>query len=198
MTRKFLVVGLRNPGKAYDNTRHNAGFAAVALIAEKNKLSFRRKKSWDADVAEGVIAGADVVLMGPLTYMNLSGSAVRSAMKDLQLDPSSLLVVVDDAAIPLGQIRMRSHSGSGGHNGLKSIAEDLQTIDFARLRIGVGYGTGEDLAEHVLGLFSQEERKLLPEVLERAAQAVEIWLEHGLNRAMDFANRSPSNPSIGE
>lgn len=136
--------------------------------------------------------------MGPATYMNLSGIAVAKAMKDLELAPSSLLVLVDDADIPMGQLRMRPHGGSGGHNGLKSIAEHLQTTDFARLRIGVGRGSGEDLADHVLGLFSPDEQKLLPEILERAAQAIEIWLGQGLNRAMEFTNQIPSNPSIGE
>lgn len=140
------------------------------------------------------------MFIGPTTYMNLSGHAVAKAMKDLGLAPSSLLVLVDDADIPMGELRMRPHGGSGGHNGLKSIAEHLQTTDFARLRIGVGRGNGEDLADHVLAPFSLDEQKLLPEVLERAAQAVEVWLGQGLNRAMELANQrqDPSNPSIGE
>jgi PTH1 family peptidyl-tRNA hydrolase len=115
-----------------------------------------------------------------------------------KIELSRLLVVVDDVAIPVGQLRMRVNSGSGGHNGLKSVEEHLQTNCFARLRIGVGCDDREDLADYVLGRFSAEEQTLFPEILDRAVQAMEIWLELGINRAMDFANQNPSNPSIGE
>jgi PTH1 family peptidyl-tRNA hydrolase len=118
-------------------------------------------------------------------------------MRYWEIGLSQLLVIVDDIAIPIGQLRMRTDSSSGGHNGLKSIEEHLQTQNFARLRIGVGDRKEGDLASHVLGRFSSEEELLVPKILERAETAIEIWLEKGLNHAMDFANR-PSNPSNGE
>ena len=149
-------------------------------------------------VAEGAVGESDLLLMKPLTFMNESGVAVAAALHYFKMELSQLLVIVDDVAIPFGQLRMRTDSSSGGHNGLKSIEEHLQTHCFARLRIGVGSSGGGDLADYVLSQFSLEEAKLLPEVLERAVQSIEIWMEQGLNRAMDFANRNPSNPSIGE
>ena len=131
--------------------------------------------------------------------MNLSGESVATVMRYLNIELSHLLVVVDDVAIPLGQLRIRINSGSGGHNGLKSVEEHLQTNRYARLRIGVSDRAEGDLADYVLGPFDDEEKKLLPEILDRAVQAIEIWLERGLTSAMDFANRSnPSNPGIGE
>jgi PTH1 family peptidyl-tRNA hydrolase len=194
---KFLIAGLGNPGKAYAKTRHNIGFEAVAALAAKHGLQFHSRLKWKASLAEGKIGGADVLLMMPLTFMNLSGEAVVPAMRYWEIGLSQLLVIVDDIAIPIGQLRMRTDSSSGGHNGLKSIEEHLQTQNFARLRIGVGDRKEGDLASHVLGRFSSEEELLVPKILERAETAIEIWLEKGLNHAMDFANR-PSNPSNGE
>lgn len=137
--------------------------------------------------------------MMPLTFMNLSGEAIAPAMRYLEVDLDHLLVVVDDIAIPIGQLRLRTDSSSGGHNGLKSVEERLQTNAFARLRVGVGDRSEGDLSSFVLGRFSEEEKKLVPEILERAVASIEIWMEKGLNHAMDFANRrSPSNPSNGE
>lgn len=198
MNEKFLIAGLGNPGKTYEKTRHNVGFEALSLLAGKYRLPFRKRLQWKGAVAEGNIGNADVILVKPLTFMNDSGASVGAALDYLKIELSRLLVVVDDVAIPMGQLRMRTDSSSGGHNGLKSIEEHLLTNRFARLRIGVGYGQGGDLVSHVLSKFSAEEEKFLPEILDRAVRAIEIWLEQGLNRAMDFANRIPSNPSIGE
>lgn len=198
MTDKFLIAGLGNPGKTYAGTRHNIGFDAVAALAAKHRLEFHQRLKWKGSVAEGKIGGADVILMMPLTFVNESGSAVVPAMRYMDVDLSRLLIIVDDIAIPMGQIRMRTDSSSGGHNGLKSVEEHLQTNHFARLRIGVGDRKEGDLVSHVLGRFSQEEQQLVPEILERAVKAIEIWLEKGLNHAMDFANRNPSNPSNGD
>ena len=195
---KFLIAGLGNPGRTYAGTRHNIGFEAVSAFANKHRLEFHQRLKWKAGVAEGRIGNADVVLMMPLTFMNESGAAVAPALHYLNVDLSRLLVIVDDIAIPVGQIRMRTDSSSGGHNGLKSVEEHLQTNRFARLRIGVGDRNEGDLASHVLGRFSKEEEQLVPKILERAVGAIEIWLEKGLNHAMDFANRNPSNPSNGD
>lgn len=195
--RKFLIVGLGNPGKTYEGTRHNIGFALLRKLAQKHHLEFRERSKWEAMLAEGVVDGSPVALMMPLTFMNNSGQAVAPALNYLNVDLPELLVVVDDVAIPLGELRLKLNSGSGGHNGLKSIEEHLQTNRFARLRIGVGDRVQGDLSSHVLGKFSKEEGELLPSILDRAIQAIEIWLNKGITSAMDFANRSPSNPSNG-
>lgn len=196
MANRALIVGLGNPGKSYDRTRHNIGFAALALLARKRGLVFRKQLKFKGSVAEGKIGDDPVVLLMPLTFMNLSGEAVALVMHYFQIDLSRLLILVDDVALPLGQLRIRINSGSGGHNGLKSIEECLQTSRYARLRIGVGDRDEGNLTDHVLGRFSDEEEKLVPAVLERAVQAAEIWLDKGITSAMNFANSS--TPSIGD
>lgn len=185
---KYLIVGLGNPGKAYERTRHNIGFATVERLVRQHRLEFKKKLKFKGSVADGQIGDAPVVILMPLTFMNLSGEAVALAMRYLEIDLSRLLIVVDDVDLPLGQLRMRINSGAGTHNGLRSVEEHLQTDRYARLRIGVGDRAEGDLASHVLGRFSAEEEKLVPEILERAVQAIEIWLDKGLTRAMDFSN----------
>lgn len=192
---RYLIAGLGNPGKAYEGTRHNMGFAVVRELAKKYHFEFRKKTKWKGSFAEGKIGDASTSLLIPLTYMNLSGEAIAPVMRDQNIALSHFLVVVDDVAIPLGQLRLRASGSSGGHNGLKSIEERLQTNEYARLRIGVGDRDEGDLSEHVLSKFSPEEKPLVPEILERAVRAIEVWLEQGINRAMDYAN--PSNPSKG-
>jgi len=194
---KFLIVGLGNPGKTYEGTRHNVGFVVLRQLAQKYHLEFRESNRWDSMVAEGVIEGCSVALMMPLTFMNLSGQAIAPVLRYLNIDLAHLLVVVDDIAIPMGQLRLKLNSGSGGHNGLKSIEQHLQSNQFARLRVGIGDREEGDLASYVLGKFSKEEEKLLPNILDRAVQTIEIWLNKGITSAMDFANRCPSNPSNG-
>lgn len=195
MAKRYLIAGLGNPGKTYEGTRHNMGFAVVEELARKHHCEFRKKTKWKGSFAEGKIGDTAVYLLMPLTYMNLSGEAIALVMRDLEIALSHLLVVVDDIAIPLGQLRLRPSGSSGGHNGLKSVEEHLQTSQYPRLRIGVGDRQQGDLSEYVLDKFSKEEKKLVPEILERAVRAIEIWLEQGMNRAMDYAN--PSNPSKG-
>jgi len=194
----FLIAGLGNPGRTYKGTRHNIGFAVVEEFAKKHSFEFRKKMGWKAEVAKGTIGDAEIYLMMPLTFMNQSGEAIQEAARNLMLDPSRFMVVIDDIALPFGHLRIRARGSSGGHNGLKSIEERLQTQDYPRLRVGVGEERGEGLVSHVLGKFSKDEKKLIPEMLERARTAIEIWLEKGLNHAMDFANKNPPNPSNGE
>lgn len=198
MADKALIVGLGNPGKSYEGTRHNIGFRALEKLAQKQGLSFKKQPKFKGNLAEGQIGADPVILLVPQTFMNLSGEAVALLMSYLQIELSRLLIVVDDVDLDVGQLRMRINSGAGTHNGLKSVEEHLQTNRYARLRIGVGERLEGDLANHVLGRFSAEEEKLLPEILERAVQAIEIWLDQGITRAMDFANVRPSNPSNGE
>ncbi len=186
---KYLVVGLGNPGKKYDGTRHNIGFAAADLLAHKFGLEFRKSLKMEGSLAEGNVAGEPCLIFKPLTYMNLSGEAVALAMRYHSIDLARLLVVVDDVAIPMGQTRLKINSGPGGHNGLKSIEEFLQTTRYARLKLGVGDRAEGDLTSHVLGRFSDEEKKLVPALLERAVEVAALFIEKGLTRAMDFANK---------
>lgn len=194
-----IIVGLGNPGKAYVKTRHNVGFAAVDLLAAKYRLEFHKQMQFKGELAEGSMNEHPVMILKPLTFMNLSGEAVASLLRYFKIDVSQLMILTDDVALPLGQLRIRINSGSGGHNGLKSIEECLQTDRYPRLRIGVGDRDHGDLSDHVLGRFSEEEETLIPSVLERVVQAVEIWLDKGLTSAMNFSNKkSSSTPSIGE
>lgn len=196
---RFLIVGLGNPGKEYEGTRHNIGFALVDLLAKKFRLEFRQKSKFKGAVAEGQIGDASVSILKPLTYMNLSGESVGLMAHYMQIPPSKILIVVDDVDIPIGQLRIKINSGAGTHNGLKSVEHHLQTNRYARLRIGVGDEREGDLASFVLSRFSEEEEKLLQKILERAVESIEILLDRGITRAMDFANRcNPSNPSNGE
>jgi len=197
MVGTALIVGLGNPGKSYERTRHNIGFEALDKLAVKNGFEFKKQQKFKALLAEGQIGDSSVKLLKPQTYMNLSGEAVALVCHYFQIDLSRLIIVTDDVAIPLGKLRIRINSGAGGHNGLKSVEECLQTNRYPRLRVGVGDKEQGDLSDHVLGRFSEEEEKLIPGVLDRVVQALEIWLDKGITSAMDFANRS-STPSIGD
>ncbi len=182
-----LVVGLGNPGASYRGTRHNVGFAVLDLLAHRRHLSFARDRECRSALAMGELGQRHFILQMPLTYMNLSGEAVSCLLRKKKWAPSQLLVVVDDAALPLGSLRLREQGSAGGHNGLKSIETHLQTDAYARLRVGIGSPLeGEDLADYVLSSFSSEEKKVLPALFERAAEAVEIWLQEGIASAMKF------------
>lgn len=194
----YLIVGLGNPGKEYQGTRHNIGFAALEKLAAKHGFEFRKKAAFKGSLAEGQIGEAPVILLMPLTFMNESGQSVRLVADYRQVDLSRIIIVTDDVDLPLGQLRVRINSSAGSHNGLKSVEAHLQTDRYARLRIGVGDREEGDLADHVLSPFTKMEEKLIPDVLERVVRALEIWLEKGITSAMDYANRKPSTPSIGD
>ncbi|MGO9526910.1 MAG: aminoacyl-tRNA hydrolase [Verrucomicrobiia bacterium] len=191
--RPKLVVGLGNPGREYDGTRHNIGFAALDGLADKLGCSFRKRARFSAQVAEaGVGDAGKVTLAKPQTFMNRSGSAVQALLVWLKIEPGQLLVVVDDADLPLGQIRLRLSGGSGGHNGLRSIIETLGgNEEFARLRIGIGRTAplGTDITGHVLGRFAPVERKVAEEAVATAVEAMECCLRDGLAEAMNRFNR---------
>lgn len=195
---KSLIVGLGNPGKRYEKTRHNIGFRIVTAFAEKYLFPFSLKEQWRSQLAKGNGPFGSVILMMPLTLMNLSGESVSQALEATQIELSRLLIVVDDVALPFGHLRMRPSGNCGGHNGLRSVEAHLGTQRFPRLRVGIGDPQGRNLADFVLDSFSAEEEKLIPNLLERSIQAIDVWLEKGITRAMDFANRNPSNPSNGE
>jgi PTH1 family peptidyl-tRNA hydrolase len=184
-------VGLGNPGPEYEDTRHNAGFRLADRLATRWQLGqFRRGER--AREARGTWQNMPVRILKPQTYMNRSGAAVAPLRALPDFDPSrQLLILVDDVALPLGRFRLRGAGSAGGHNGLKSIEGTLQRQDYARLRIGVGPAPPDldDLADFVLDEFSAEERSVLSELLDPMSEAVECWLENGIEKAMNQFNR---------
>ena len=188
-----LIVGLGNPGAEYSNTRHNAGFMAVRRLAERHGLTDTKKK-FHAEVIEGQLAGQRVMLMSPLTYMNRSGLALGEAAAFYKIAPRSIMVLVDDFALPLGAIRLRAEGGDGGHNGLADVQRALGTNKYPRLRIGVGSpqadGRPVGHVDHVLGQFTDEQRRELEPALDAAAEAVVCWLREGIDLTMTRFNRS--------
>ena len=195
--RLALIVGLGNPGPEYANHRHNVGFQIVQALAKNHGLSFDRHKKAKARVAEGTIGQRQVLLAKPQTFMNLSGKTVGRLSRDREIPPECILVVYDDLDLPLGRLRIRPSGGSGGHKGLRSIIEVLGSQGFARLRLGIDRPPGSlDPADYVLQPFAAEDQTLVADTLERAVEAVEIWLADGVVAAMDRFNRPPS--SAGE
>jgi PTH1 family peptidyl-tRNA hydrolase len=190
--RTKLVVGLGNPGREYAGTRHNVGFAVIDRLADKRGCSLRSRGKFSAEVGELAVDGGKVVLAKPQTFMNRSGASVGALANWLKILPAEMLVVVDDADLALGQIRLRGSGGSGGHNGLRSIIESLGgSEEFARLRIGIGRSgaAGEDITGHVLGRFSAAEHELVRGAVEEAVEAVECCWQEGLAAAMNRFNR---------
>jgi peptidyl-tRNA hydrolase, PTH1 family len=179
------VVGLGNPGDDYRGTRHNVGFEVVDELVRRWKAKLKKWKSL-ADIA--VVKDRDVVLVEPKTYMNLSGQAVTAVMAFYKIRPADVLVVVDEAQLPLGKLRIRPSGSAGGHNGLKSVIEHVG-VDFARLRIGVDRGHPDwDLSDRVLSKFPPLERPIVEVAIARAADAVETFLQEGVQIAMNRFN----------
>ena len=184
---KFLIVGLGNPGAEYDGTRHNAGFMALDLFAARRGVAFRVDRL--GAVAETSFRGKQLLLLKPSTYMNNSGRAVAYWLTQGKIPVEQLLVMVDDLALPLGSLRLRLQGSDGGHNGLKDIAAQVGTQQYARLRLGIGheFARGKQV-DFVLDPFSAEERPLLDESLAHACDAVEMALSMGFQRAMNQIN----------
>jgi len=196
-----IIVGLGNPGREYAATRHNLGFMVVDELARRYAAGEHRNR-FHSDLVEVFDAQEKIVLVKPRTYMNLSGTAVREAMSWYKTSLDELLVVVDDIDLPFGSMRVRARGRSGGHNGLKSIIEELQVEAFPRLRIGIGRGPGH-ATRQVLSRFTSEEERVLPSVLVAAADCVLEWQRHGIIIAMNHCNRAPelengSSPPIEE
>ncbi len=188
------VAGLGNvPESRYGGTRHNVGFQVLDLLARRHHLSFEPAPVHAVQARWRHPVGA-VWLLKPLTLMNLSGEAVAGACQYYKIEVSDLLVVTDDVNLPLGRLRARGSGSEGGHNGLRSIVEHLGTIDYPRLRVGVGRGDLRwDLADHVLSRFEPEEVPVMNAAIERASDAVETWAADGLDRMMNLFNREADN-----
>lgn len=187
-----LVVGLGNPGPKYENTRHNVGFLIVEELAAQVGEPFEHSKRWVADVAR---FGQGNYLAKPQTYMNLSGEAVAKIAHFYRIDPSEILVIYDDIALPLGRLRIRPKGSAGGHNGMKSIIQHLGTDTFPRLRVGIGNtDLPGEMVDHVLGKFSKSERSELEKAVERAVLATCHIRDHGLQDAMTLFNAAAQKP----
>ena len=186
----YLIVGLGNPGRQYEGTRHNMGFDTIDYLIEKYRIPQGGVK-FNAMYGRGIIGGERVILMKPLSYMNLSGGPVRQMADYFKIDPETeLIVIYDDIDLDPGQLRIRKQGSAGGHNGMKDLIRQLGTQKFLRVKVGVGAKpNGWDLAENVLGRFSASERKLVDEAIGRAADAVEMILSQGADAAMNEYNR---------
>ena len=189
MEPMHLIVGLGNPGAEYAKTRHNAGFLLVERLAELWRAGWTKERKFAARVARAEWLGRKVLLAEPQTFMNLSGESVGGLVQFYQVPLEKILVVVDDADLPVGEIRLRPGGGTGGHHGLESVTQHLGSKAFPRLRIGIGrQDEMREITGHVLGKFSAGESALLEKVLERAAGQIECWLGDGLQKAMSQFN----------
>jgi|SRR5580658_4863281 PTH1 family peptidyl-tRNA hydrolase len=189
MEQLHLIVGLGNPGAEYAKTRHNAGFLLVEKLAGQWKADWTNERKFNARIAKAGRNGSRILLCQPQTFMNLSGGTVGELKNFYQLPLAQLMVVVDDADLPLGEIRLRAGGSSGGHHGLESVEQHLASREFARLRIGIGRKEGSrEITNYVLGKFDPGESGLLEKVLERASNQVETWLEAGIEKAMSQFN----------
>jgi PTH1 family peptidyl-tRNA hydrolase len=182
-----VVVGLGNPGTRYAGTRHNVGFAVIDTLARSPRAG-RFREAFDAEIAELVEGEHKVLLVKPLTFMNLSGRAVRQVIDFYQVPLDDLLIVCDDINLPLGRLRARRKGTHGGHNGLRDIQQHLGTTDYARLRIGVGAPKGEDAADYVLDRFRPSEQPIIEDAILTAAQAVGVWVQQGIEACMNRYN----------
>jgi len=185
-----LIVGLGNPGRSYERTRHNVGFMVVDRLAEERRLGEWRRR-FHALMSEGDLGPERFILMKPQTFVNAAGEAVASAARWCRLSPGDILVVCDDFNLDLGRIRVRGKGSGGGHNGLASVIAALGTESVPRLRIGIGAPGPGDRKEYVLSPFSPEEMGVIGEAVGQAVRAVETWVRSGLERCQNEFNAGP-------
>lgn len=186
----FIIVGLGNPTREYEGTRHNVGFEVIDALADKYNISVTERKN-RAFYGKGIIAGQKVVLVKPQTYMNLSGESVRGLVDFYKIDvETELIIIFDDISLDVGQIRIRAKGSAGGHNGVKNIIQHLGTMNFHRIKIGVGEKPKEyDLADYVLGHFTKEEKEVMSDSYTHAVDAIEMMLQDEIKTAMNQYNR---------
>lgn len=185
----IVIAGLGNPGKEYDDTKHNVGFWVIDQLAKEYTISVTRFKH-KALIGEGIIAGKKVLLVKPQTYMNLSGESIREILKFYKIPIAQLYVIYDDTSLPLGGIRIREKGSAGGHNGIKNIIAHLGTDVFTRIKVGIGEKpNGWDLADYVLAKFSKDDLPLVLSGVEKASHAVKLLLTKGITEAMNQSNQ---------
>jgi PTH1 family peptidyl-tRNA hydrolase len=196
MENLHLIAGLGNPGAKYARTRHNIGFQLVERLAEQWRAGWNAEKKFQASVAKATRNGSQVILAQPQTFMNASGKAVGALAGFYRVPPGKILVAVDDADLPLGEIRLRASGSSGGHHGLESIEQRLGTREFARLRMGIGRTADgrREITDFVLSPFSGAEAAMVEAVLKAAAGQVECWLDAGIEKAMNQFNGAVKTP----
>ncbi len=183
-----LVVGLGNPGKRYDGTRHNVGFSLIDTLAKAPGVGSWQSR-FDAEICEWHEGSEKILLLKPMTFMNLSGRAVRQVIDFYQMELADLLVICDDMALPLGKLRFRARGTHGGHNGLRDIQQHLGTNEYSRLRIGVDVPEGErEAVDHVLGKFKPGEKPVIDDAIQLASQAVVLWVSQGIQKCMNQYN----------
>jgi peptidyl-tRNA hydrolase, PTH1 family len=186
----YVIAGLGNPGPEYAATRHNIGFVLVDRLAARWRAAWALEKKFQARLARAERDGRKVILCQPQTFMNASGEAVGAVSRFYQVPAGGILIAVDDADLPLGQLRMRPEGSSGGHHGLESVEQQLATREYPRLRLGIGRRSEDqrEITDYVLGRFEADERGAMEEVLDRAVRQVECWLSAGINEAMNEFN----------
>ena len=185
----YLIAGLGNPTREYEKTRHNVGFEAIDILADKAGTTVTEKKH-KALYGKGYIGGQKVILAKPQTYMNLSGESIREIADFYKMEPENIIILCDDINLSEGQLRIRLKGSAGGHNGLKNIISHLGTQEFPRIRIGVGEKPrGMDLADYVLGRFPKEQQAVMEEAYRDAAEAACMMIEDGADAAMNHYNR---------
>jgi PTH1 family peptidyl-tRNA hydrolase len=189
-----IVIGLGNPGQQYAHTRHNIGWMVLDRLADRAGWSGRARNKDAAATVGGRYKGLDLLLAKPMTFMNDSGVAVRKILARERAPLPEMLVIVDDFSLPFGKLRFREGGGPGGHNGLRSIIEELGTEGFARLRVGIGE-PGQGFVDHVLSAFAPAEKLRLDELLDAAADAVEAWARDGLSKASNRYNAFELRPA---
>lgn len=189
LSKVKLIAGLGNPGVKYEGTRHNAGFIVLDEVLNSLRGTFKKKMYHNAILFEGKCKGEQLLLIKPLTFMNLSGEAVELIARKNDVLPNEIIVLFDDMDLPLGKIRIKKGGGgSGGHNGVESIAEELNSPNFARVRIGIGRGEVNEQIDHVLSQFNKDEKELFAKVAKISADAIKLILYRGLNEAMNKYN----------
>lgn len=182
----WAIVGLGNPGSKYAKTRHNLGFMVLDVIARSLDIEFIEKK--DYMIAKGSLAGHEVLLVGPLTFMNLSGIAVTGMLHKFNITPDNLVVIHDDIDMETGRLKIRKNGSSGGHRGIESIIQHIGTKDFIRVKIGVGREIGMLAEDYVLKKFKRDELPLIRDAIQRAADAIAVIISEGVEKAMNRFN----------
>jgi len=193
-----LIVGLGNPGSSYKNSRHNIGFMAVDSLAVEYKVKLKRKFTWRSLHNKTRIGTEEVILAEPLTFMNLSGSAVKQLISRHNLELSDLLVIADDLDLELGRIKIKPSGSSAGHRGLSSVIAVLKSDNFSRLRIGIGSPPEHiEASDYVLSDFSRKEKALVDQIIDEVKDCVRVWLERGTEKTMDMFNQKPACRQAG-
>ena len=182
-----LIVGLGNPGKEYENTRHNAGFMVMDALAKELSVSINNSK-FRGEYVKFKYKGEDVILLKPMTYMNLSGESVSQVMNFFKITANDLLVVYDDLDMPTGKLRLRENGSAGGHNGMKSIIQHVGTQTFKRVRVGIDRHPRIKVVDYVLGKFSKDEQPHINEGVDNAVKAIIMYLDKDFNSAMNTYN----------